>query len=735
MEQKAESADSQDNLEGESSSTELPTESDTEAEAEVGVKVESEDDVKAETEIEVQEKDKTDSETSEKPEAPEAPDGPKAPEAPETEVEPIKGVCNCIQSFIHVALKPMVILDSELKVVTVNDAFCKTFRINPKKAIGSEIYSLNNKRWDMEKLHTILEEILVNGDTIYDFDMDIELSPDESLDVTCNALRLFGSSKEKQMILLAFETIPELKELKELKKLKNVEELEKSEKPEKPKGPKKLKDLNQDLDDSLFYIKETLETTDDGIVVIDTDNIIKVYNQRFLELLGVPQSLMDSKNFMKVFDFIVEQFTDAKSFLSITGELNTNKEAECFDIIETSQKKILEYYSKPQRMGDDIIGRVWSFRDITTRKWAEKALKVTYISFHNILESSVDGIIVMDKEGCTCFFNQAADTMFHGRLDERLHEILSFPLAEMQELQEIAIQRLDGDLGVAEMRIVETEWEGKKAYLAMLRDITARKLINEELKKNRTMLEEKVKERTNELIQAEKMVALGQLVAGVAHEVNNPLAFIKSNTEFIDDVITDIKEKIKDKDLKLDGLDEIKELIKVNVDGINRITLITTALKRFAKPGTEDRNYSDVNQGIKDTLLILRNRFKHRIQVHEDYCELPKVLCNIEHLNQVFINVLLNASESMDLGNVHVKTWFQGDKVYIRISDDGKGIPEKKLGQIFDPFYTTKDGGTGLGLSLSYRIIQAHGGNITAESKVGSGTTITIEIPVECKND
>ena len=187
---------------------------------------------------------------------------------------------------------------------------------------------------------------------------------------------------------------------------------------------------------------------------------------------------------------------------------------------------------------------------------------------------------------------------------------------------------------------------------------------------------------------------------------------------------------MRDGRINRDSLDEIDDLIKVNLEGIKRISSITTALKRFAKPGSQEKSYSDINQGIKDTLLIVGNKLKHHITVHEDYTELPKIMCNIEQLNQVFMNIILNASEAMGDGNIHIKTWIENDSVFIYFQDDGEGIPEEDLNKIFDPFYTTKDFGTGLGLSLSYRIIQAHGGNIKVESKVGKGTKIAIEIPI-----
>jgi signal transduction histidine kinase len=153
------------------------------------------------------------------------------------------------------------------------------------------------------------------------------------------------------------------------------------------------------------------------------------------------------------------------------------------------------------------------------------------------------------------------------------------------------------------------------------------------------------------------------------------------------------------------------------------------------KPGSEDKSFGDVNQGIKDTLLIVGNRLKHRIEIHEEYGEIPNVLCNIEQLNQVFMNVILNSSEAMESGNIHIKTWVADGNINIEFQDDGKGISQEDINKIFDPFFTTKKDGTGLGLSLSYRIIQDHNGTIKVESEENKGTTVKIELPEVCEND
>ena len=261
-------------------------------------------------------------------------------------------------------------------------------------------------------------------------------------------------------------------------------------------------------------------------------------------------------------------------------------------------------------------------------------------------------------------------------------------------------------------------------------DITDRKLAEEELRIYTEHLEEEVRKRTSELIQVEKMAAIGQLVAGVAHEINNPLAFIKSKTERIKEDAEKYGPDCRDDTIR-GFLVELAEEMDTNLNGINRIARITNTLKRYARPDIEGTNLANINEGLKYSLEMMQNQFRHRIRVHEDFGKIPKTECNIGQLDQVFLNFLLNASESMETGEVWVKTWHDEQNIYIQIKDNGRGIREEVLNRRFDPFYTTKESGTGLGLSISFRIIKDHDGEIKVRSEVRKGTTMTIELPIK----
>ena len=263
-----------------------------------------------------------------------------------------------------------------------------------------------------------------------------------------------------------------------------------------------------------------------------------------------------------------------------------------------------------------------------------------------------------------------------------------------------------------------------------LENIVEEKEMEEELLEYTNKLEEEVKRQTQELIQSEKMMSLGLLVAGIAHEINNPLSYIKATADIVKEDLQEMKKNNLKDGISINQVKDLEKSIDTVSEGIQRISNITTTLKRFAKP-TEEKNYQDITQGLKDTLVILHNKLKNRINVIENYGDIPKIECNISQLNQVFLNVLLNASESMNTSQINITTWNDNNWVYVQIEDNGMGISPDKKNKIFDPFFTTKEQGTGLGLSVSYQIIKDHKGNIKIDSEEGKGAKVTISLPIQ----
>ncbi len=284
-----------------------------------------------------------------------------------------------------------------------------------------------------------------------------------------------------------------------------------------------------------------------------------------------------------------------------------------------------------------------------------------------------------------------------------------------------------------------------------IHETTETKKITEELEKAYSEL----KATQSTVLQREKMASIGQLAAGVAHEINNPMGFITSNlgtlgkymgrlTEFInvqEDAVESLKDaelvdsiKEKRKKLKLDYIiEDVEQLIAESLDGAERVKRIVQNLKTFSRVDESEYKHADINECIESTLNIIWNELKYKATVQKDYQELPPIKCYPQELNQVFLNLLVNAAHAIEKqGEVKIKT-FNGDgMVSISISDTGCGIPSDKIDKIFEPFYTTKEvgKGTGLGLSISYDIVKKHNGEIIIDSTVGVGTTFTVRIPV-----
>jgi two-component system NtrC family sensor kinase len=259
-----------------------------------------------------------------------------------------------------------------------------------------------------------------------------------------------------------------------------------------------------------------------------------------------------------------------------------------------------------------------------------------------------------------------------------------------------------------------------------------------------------------QLVHSEKMASLGQLAAGVAHELNNPAGFIYGNMDLLknfaeglsellaiyDELELDDKSALRVKEVK-DGLlyeslmPELQSIIADCTEGAVRIRDVVHNLRLFSRLDEADVKKIDLHEGIDSTIRLLSRYYSSgHVRLIREYGTLPVVSCFAGQLNQVWMNLLANAAQAIGAsGAVHIVTHTDGDFVVVQISDTGCGIPADALTKIFDPFFTTKavGEGTGLGLSISYGIVERHGGSITATSVVGAGTTFTVRIPVEAK--
>jgi signal transduction histidine kinase len=271
-----------------------------------------------------------------------------------------------------------------------------------------------------------------------------------------------------------------------------------------------------------------------------------------------------------------------------------------------------------------------------------------------------------------------------------------------------------------------------------------------------------LKESQAQLVQSEKMASLGQMVAGVAHELNTPLGYVTNNVQLMDELTAPLfalaesqaalaaclDDPACDEQRLADALeraaamraqatpellaDDLRQLFDDTLYGLGQIAELVSGLKDFARLDRAMSEEVDLNDCIRSALLIARNHIKDKAEVVQSLGELPRISCAPSQINQVLLNLFTNAAQAMDgPGRIQVKSWADADNLFISVQDSGRGMPPEVLQRIFDPFFTTKPvgEGTGLGLSISYKIIRDHGGSIRVASEPGRGTRFLISLP------
>lgn len=398
----------------------------------------------------------------------------------------------------------------------------------------------------------------------------------------------------------------------------------------------------------------------------------------------------------------------------------------------------------------------------------------------SIVENTTDIIGISEYDGRVLYMNTAARHFYDIPVDEDVGKTLTpdyLPSHASHHLMQTAIPAAmrDGswsgestlynasgeEVPVSLVVLAERDASGRvKHFSSIARDIRETKQKEQQLKAQNEALEQLNGELENvqhQLIQSEKMASIGQLAAGVAHEINNPIGYVSSNIGSLDGYVNELLTLIDayaghfqpgealpmtpelEEAIRLADLDflrdDIQQLLEESREGIGRVKKIVQDLKDFSRVDTaEEWEYADLSQCLDSTLNIVRNEIKYKAEIVREYGSLPAVQCLPSQINQVFLNILVNAAHAIEThGVITLGMQRKGkDMVAITIQDTGCGMPPEVIRRIFEPFFTTKPvgKGTGLGLSLSYSIIKKHGGEIHVSSTPGEGTRFEIVLPV-----
>ncbi|MEO5356301.1 MAG: PAS domain S-box protein [Nitrospirae bacterium YQR-1] len=481
----------------------------------------------------------------------------------------------------------------------------------------------------------------------------------------------------------------------------------------------------------------TLDSTADGILVVDRKGNITYFNQKFVQMWQIPDSLLSTKDDAKLISYVLKQLSDPEEFLKKVNNLYDNPLKSSFDTIEFKNGRFFERYSQPQKMDNDVIGRVWSFRDVTTHKTAQRKLQSSERRYRRLVELHHAGICVFDKEGSAVYVNPAMANMLGYNAEEIIgHKAQEFlDESDIPLLVDVKEKLREGNYENLELRF--TKKDGTKLYamadlspmfdefgiydgiIAGVVDITEKRLIEQELR------------------HSQKMESIGQLAGGVAHDFNNIISSI-SNYVYL------IKRKIND--ITTEELKDFVDEIQASADRASNLTKSLLVFSRKHAFEFNTVNLGDIVYKMKDFLAnLIDEDIELNIEINEK--DLP-IYADRNQIEMMLMNLAANARDAMvNCGKLDINLQkVKSDEKFLKlmsvektreyallsITDTGTGMDTELIKKIFDPFFTTKEvgKGTGLGLATVYGIVKQHKGYIDVQSVLGIGTTFSIYLPL-----
>jgi PAS domain S-box-containing protein len=535
----------------------------------------------------------------------------------------------------------------------------------------------------------------------------------------------------------------------------------------------------RDLEIEKDRLAVTLASIGDAVIAVDLEEKVVLFNPIAENLTGWTADEAIGKPFNEIFNAFSE-VTHEKLDCPVRKVLQTGLPLSLVNHTalisrDGSTRSIADSCAPIRDTSGNMTGVVLVFRDVTEHKQAEKALQESEKKYSTIVENGYDGIAII-QDGLLVFANSTIAGVIGINPEETIGQPFTnfIALQDRERLVEIYQKRMqglklpanlefealrkDGKTVPVEAHSVLIEYQGRMADMMIIRDITERKQAE--------------KEKINidvQLRHAQKLESIGQLAAGIAHEINTPTQYVGDNTNFIrdgfkslsklidkyteliniaksesilPDLVREIEELAQEEDIDY-LLEEIPKAVSESLTGIERITKIVRAMKEFSHPGANEKTATNINKAIETTVTVARNEWKYVSEMQLDLDpDLPDIPCLPGDFNQVILNMIINAAHAIadvvgdgsnGKGLITITTKADDDSAEIRISDTGSGIPESARPKIFDPFFTTKEvgKGTGQGLAISHSVIvEKHGGTISFDTDTGKGTTFIIRLPM-----
>lgn len=493
---------------------------------------------------------------------------------------------------------------------------------------------------------------------------------------------------------------------------------------------------------SLSALQATLESSTDGILVVSNEGEINAFNEKFISIWEIPREVIDLKENRFVLEYASKLVRHPGRFQENAARVWSHSGLDS-DIIELKNGKIIERYSFPHQMDGQVIGRVQTFRDITERHRTTEQLRVYTSRFISLVENIPGGNLVEDENNHVVYVNEEFCNLFnlhskndligldHQKIIEVIKPLFTDSAQFIQSTDQILRARkpvLREEFQFSEGKILERNYipivsDGfYRGHYWQYRDTTDSKALETRLRAS------------------DRMATVGFLAAGLGHEINNPLTYVLGHLELTKQKLTKFYpaiEKTENREELQLVRDELGNSLESSREGCDRISRIVKDLKTFSTHRESEVEEASIIDVLELSIRMADNEIKHRALVVRDYEIIPIVMSDRSKLGQVFLNLLINAAQSIPIGNVNsnkitIRTRVEKDSgILVEVVDTGEGIPEKYIKNIFEPFFTTKIStvGTGLGLSICRNIIESIGGRLDVTSEVGEGTCFSVRIP------